>query len=391
MDVHTVGVIGAGQMGAGIAQVTAQAGIPVIMQDVSAEFCKRGFEGIRKNLDRMIQRGRFKPEERDRVLESIKTGTDLAMMKKADFVIEAVTENEDAKIGIFQQLDKVCDPDVIFASNTSSISITRMGARTTRADKVIGMHFMNPVPAMKLVEIIRGLATSDETYHATQKLAERVGKSTMTAQDFPGFIVNRVLLPMINEAIYTLYEGVGGVTDIDTAMKLGTNQPMGPLELADLIGLDTCLAIMEVMHRVLGDDKYRPCPLLKKYVDAGYLGRKTPRLLHLQRTGESGPAASAAIGARPCQIASIDRNSRRRVKMVVKAFILIDTSPGKARDVAAKIRQVKGVSMAHAVTGPHDIIAIAEAPDVTTLGELVVQGIESVVALNRSLTSIVAD
>jgi 3-hydroxybutyryl-CoA dehydrogenase len=277
MDVHTVGVIGAGQMGAGIAQVTAQAGIPVIMQDVSEEFCKRGFEGIRKNLDRMIQRGRFKPEERDRVLESIKIGTDLAMMKKADFVIEAVTENEDAKIAIFQALDKVCDADVIFASNTSSISITRMGARTTRADKVIGMHFMNPVPAMKLVEIIRGLATSDETYHATQKLAERVGKSTMTAQDFPGFIVNRVLLPMINEAIYTLYEGVGGVTDIDTAMKLGTNQPMGPLELADLIGLDTCLAIMEVMHRVLGDDKYRPCPLLKKYVDAGYLGRKTSR------------------------------------------------------------------------------------------------------------------
>jgi 3-hydroxybutyryl-CoA dehydrogenase len=277
MEVHTVGVIGAGQMGAGIAQVTAQAGIPVLMHDVSAEFCKRGFEGIRKNLDRMIQRGRFKPEERDRVLESIKTGTEIEMMKKADFVIEAVTENEDAKIAIFQRLDKVCDPDVIFASNTSSISITRMGARTTRADKVIGMHFMNPVPAMKLVEIIRGLATSDETYRATQTLAERVGKSTMTAQDFPGFIVNRVLLPMINEAIYTLYEGVGGVTDIDTAMKLGTNQPMGPLELADLIGLDTCLAIMEVMHRVLGDDKYRPCPLLKKYVDAGYLGRKTNR------------------------------------------------------------------------------------------------------------------
>jgi 3-hydroxybutyryl-CoA dehydrogenase len=277
MEVHTVGVIGAGQMGAGIAQVTAQAGIPVLMHDVSEEFLKRGFEGIRKNLDRMIQRGRFKPEERDRVLASIQIDGDIAAMKKADFVIEAVTENEDAKIAIFQKLDKVCDPDVIFASNTSSISITRMGARTTRADKVIGMHFMNPVPAMKLVEIIRGLATSDETYRATQNLAERVGKSTMTAQDFPGFIVNRVLLPMINEAIYTMYEGVGGVTDIDTAMKLGTNQPMGPLELADLIGLDTCLAIMEVMHRVLGDDKYRPCPLLKKYVDAGYLGRKTSR------------------------------------------------------------------------------------------------------------------
>jgi 3-hydroxybutyryl-CoA dehydrogenase len=277
MEVHIVGVIGAGQMGAGIAQVTAQAGIPVVIQDVSAEACKRGFDGIRKNLDRMIQRGRFKPEERDRVLESIQTTTEIEAMKKADFVIEAVTENEDAKIAIFQKLDKVCGADVIFASNTSSISITRMGARTTRADKVIGMHFMNPVPAMKLVEIIRGLATSDETYRATQSLAERVGKSTMTAQDFPGFIVNRVLLPMINEAIYTLYEGVGAVTDIDTAMKLGTNQPMGPLELADLIGLDTCLAIMEVMHRVLGDDKYRPCPLLKKYVDAGYLGRKTGR------------------------------------------------------------------------------------------------------------------
>jgi 3-hydroxybutyryl-CoA dehydrogenase len=277
MEVDTVGVIGAGQMGAGIAQVTAQAGIPVLMHDVTPEFCKRGFDGIRKNLDRMIQRGRFKPEERDRVLESITTATDIDLMKKADFVIEAVTENEDAKIAIFQQLDKVCDPDVIFASNTSSISITRMGARTSRADKLIGMHFMNPVPAMKLVEIIRGLATSDETYRATRALAERVGKTTMTAQDFPGFIVNRVLLPMINEAIYTLYEGVGGVTDIDTAMKLGTNQPMGPLELADLIGLDTCLAIMEVMHRVLGDDKYRPCPLLKKYVDAGYLGKKTSR------------------------------------------------------------------------------------------------------------------
>jgi 3-hydroxybutyryl-CoA dehydrogenase len=277
MSIGTVGVIGAGQMGAGVAQVAAQAGVKVLLTDISEEFVARGRETVARNLDRMLQRGRFKPEERDRVLESIKTGTEIEMMKKADFVIEAVTENEDAKIAIFQRLDKVCDPDVIFASNTSSISITRMGARTTRADKVIGMHFMNPVPAMKLVEIIRGLATSDETYRATQTLAERVGKSTMTAQDFPGFIVNRVLLPMINEAIYTLYEGVGGVTDIDTAMKLGTNQPMGPLELADLIGLDTCLAIMEVMHRVLGDDKYRPCPLLKKYVDAGYLGRKTNR------------------------------------------------------------------------------------------------------------------
>jgi len=225
----------------------------------------------------MVQRGRFKPEERDRVIARIETTTNLEDLAATDFVIEAVVENEDAKIGLLQKLDQLCPPEVIFASNTSSISITRMGARTRRADRVIGMHFMNPVPAMRLVEIIRGLATSDETYQATRALAERVGKTTMTAQDFPGFIVNRVLLPMINEAIYTLYEGVGGVTDIDTAMKLGTNQPMGPLELADLIGLDTCLAIMEVMHRVLGDDKYRPCPLLKKYVDAGYLGRKSGR------------------------------------------------------------------------------------------------------------------
>jgi 3-hydroxybutyryl-CoA dehydrogenase len=277
MAVSTVGVVGAGQMGAGIAQVTAQAGVRVLMTDVSEEMCKHGLDGIGRNLDRMVQRGRFKPEERDRVISSIDTTTNLEDMAQSDFVIEAVVENEDAKIALFQKLDKICPADTIFASNTSSISITRMGARTSRADRVIGMHFMNPVPAMRLVEIIRGLATSDETYQATRVLAERVGKTTMTAQDFPGFIVNRVLLPMINEAIYTLYEGVGGVTDIDTAMKLGTNQPMGPLELADLIGLDTCLAIMEVMQRVLGDDKYRPCPLLKKYVDGGYLGRKVGR------------------------------------------------------------------------------------------------------------------
>jgi 3-hydroxybutyryl-CoA dehydrogenase len=264
-------------MGSGIAQVTAQAGLRVLMNDVSEEMCRHGLESIGRNLDRMVQRGRFKPEDRDRVVASIETTTNLEDLARADFVIEAVVESEDVKINLLQKLDQICPPDVIFASNTSSISITRMGARTKRADRVIGMHFMNPVPAMRLVEIIRGLATSDDTYQATRVLAERLGKTTMTAQDFPGFIVNRVLLPMINEAIYTLYEGVGGVTDIDTAMKLGTNQPMGPLELADLIGLDTCLAIMEVMQRVLGDDKYRPCPLLKKYVDAGYLGRKVGR------------------------------------------------------------------------------------------------------------------
>ena len=277
MSLQQIGVIGAGQMGAGIAQVAAQAEIAVVMHDISPEMCKRSVDTIARNLDRMIERGRFQPEDRDRVMRRVETTTNLEDMAKVGFVIEAVIENEDAKIALLQKLDKVCPPDTIFASNTSSISITRMGARTSRADRVIGMHFMNPVPAMKLVEIIRGLATSEATFQQTRALAEQLGKTTMTAQDFPGFIVNRVLLPMINEAIYTMYEGVGGVTDIDTAMKLGTNQPMGPLELADLIGLDTCLAIMEVMHRVLGDDKYRPCPLLKKYVDAGYLGRKSGR------------------------------------------------------------------------------------------------------------------
>ncbi len=277
MSLQQIGVVGAGQMGAGIAQVAAQAGIAVVMNDVAPELCKRGVDSIARNLERMIERGRFKPEERERVMRRVETTTRLEDLAGVGFVIEAVVENEDAKIGLLQKLDKICPPETIFASNTSSISITRMGARTSRADRVIGMHFMNPVPAMKLVEIIRGLATSEATFQQTRALAEQLGKTTMTAQDFPGFIVNRVLLPMINEAIYTMYEGVGGVTDIDIAMKLGTNQPMGPLELADLIGLDTCLAIMEVMHRVLGDDKYRACPLLKKYVDAGYLGRKSGR------------------------------------------------------------------------------------------------------------------
>jgi 3-hydroxybutyryl-CoA dehydrogenase len=277
MRVEKLGVIGAGQMGAGIAQVAAQAGVEVLLYDVIDGAARKGREGIERNLARLIERGRFKPEERERVMSRIKEVATLAEMREADFVVEAVVEQEEAKIELFQKLDKICPPDVILASNTSSISITRMGARTSRADRFIGMHFMNPVPQMKLVEIIRGLATSQQTYEATRALAEKLGKATMTAEDFPGFIVNRVLLPMINEAIYALYEGVGKVSDIDTAMKLGTNQPMGPLELADLIGLDTCLAIMGVMHNVLGDDKYRPCPLLKKYVDAGYLGKKAGR------------------------------------------------------------------------------------------------------------------
>ncbi len=264
-------------MGTGIAQVAAQAGLEVALNDVGEEVLKRSVEGIARNVDRMIARGRIKPEQRDAILKRIHTTLRIEDLAESDFIIEAIIEAEDAKIELLKKLDKICPPPVIFASNTSSISITRMGARTSRADRVIGMHFMNPVPAMRLVEIIRGLATSQQTYDLTRELAERLGKTAMVAEDFPGFIVNRVLLPMINEAIYTLYEGVGRVTDIDTAMKLGTNQPMGPLELADLIGLDTCLAIMEVMQRVLGDDKYRPCPLLKKYVDAGYLGRKVGR------------------------------------------------------------------------------------------------------------------
>ncbi|HZO83300.1 MAG TPA: 3-hydroxybutyryl-CoA dehydrogenase [Candidatus Binataceae bacterium] len=277
MAVSRLGVVGAGQMGGGVAEVAGQAGLEVLVHDVSDEMCRRGLDNVRRDLDRMVKRGRVKPEERDQTLRRIKTTTRLEDFRDVDFVIEAVVENEEAKIGLFQKLDKICPPEVIFASNTSSISITRMAARTSRAPRFIGMHFMNPVPAMRLVEIIRGLATAQETFEQTRALAERLGKNTMTAEDFPGFIVNRILLPMINEAIYTMYEGVGGVTDIDTAMKLGTNQPMGPLELADLIGLDTCLAIMEVMHRTFGDDKYRPCPLLKKYVDAGYLGRKVGR------------------------------------------------------------------------------------------------------------------
>jgi 3-hydroxybutyryl-CoA dehydrogenase len=277
MGVGSIGVIGAGQMGVGVAQVAAQAGVRVVLNDVNEALCARGLQGLERSLDRVVQRGRLKPEERDRIMRNIDASANLEQLREVDFVLEAVVEQEEAKVALFQKLDKICPPEVIFASNTSSISITRMGARTSRADRFIGMHFMNPVPVMRLVEIIRGLATSPETYEITRTLAQRLGKNTMTAEDFPGFIVNRILLPMINEAIYTLYEGVGGVTDIDTAMKLGTNQPMGPLELADLIGLDTCLAIMEVMHRVFGDDKYRPCPLLKKYVDAGYLGRKALR------------------------------------------------------------------------------------------------------------------
>src|ERR1700746_4035196 len=244
MGVSRLGIVGSGQMGGGVAEVAGEAGLEVLIHDVSEELCRRGVENIGRDLNRMVKRGRLKPEECEGVLGRIQTTARLEDFREVDFVIEAVVENEDAKIVLFQKLDKVCPPEIIFACNTSSISITRMAARTSRAPRFIGMHFMNPVPAMKLVEIIRGLATSQETFEQTRILAERLGKNTMTAEDFPGFIVNRVLLPMINEAIYTMYEGVGGVSDIDIAMKLGTNQPMGPLELADLIGPHTCLATM---------------------------------------------------------------------------------------------------------------------------------------------------
>jgi 3-hydroxybutyryl-CoA dehydrogenase len=277
MDIHTIGIVGAGQMGSGIAQVASQAGFHILLHDISEAVIARGMTGLGKGLERIVARGKLTEEERQAILSRIHPTLSFEALCDGDFIIEAATENETLKTELFRRLHAACRPQVILASNTSSISITRLGSASGRPELVIGMHFMNPPPVMRLVEIVRGLATAPETYETVKALAERMGKSTMVAEDSPGFIVNRVLLPMINEAIYAIFEGVGSVEDVDMAMKLGTNQPMGPLELADLIGLDTCLAIMEVMQDVLGDDKYRPCPLLKKYVDAGYLGRKAGR------------------------------------------------------------------------------------------------------------------
>ena len=275
MSIQTFGVIGAGQMGNGIAQVAAMSGLDVIMNDISEEFVQHGLAAITKNLDRAVAKGRLDEDEKEAILGRINTSLDLKDMSAADFVVEAATEREDLKFKIFSDLDGICGSEVILSSNTSSIPIGRIAAQTGRPDKVIGMHFMNPVPVMKLVEIIRGMATSDETFQATWDLSVKFGKTPAVANDFPGFIANRILMPMINEAVYCLYHGVGKAKDIDTVMKLGMNHPMGPLALADLIGLDTCLAIMETHYNGFNDSKYRPCPLLRKYVEAGWLGRKT--------------------------------------------------------------------------------------------------------------------
>ena len=272
-----VGVVGAGQMGNGIAHVCALAGLPVTMLDVRAEPLKKAMATIGRNMDRQVNRSLISSEERDEALARIATNTEYAAFADADFVIEAATEKEDVKRSIFKLLTPHLKPACLLASNTSSISITRLGAATDRPEKFIGMHFMNPVPVMKLVEIIRGIATDEPTFQAVHALSEKLHKTATVAEDFPAFIVNRILVPMINEAVYALYEGVGSVAGIDTSMKLGANHPMGPLELADFIGLDTCLSIMQVLYEGLSDSKYRPCPLLVKYVEAGWLGRKTKR------------------------------------------------------------------------------------------------------------------
>ena len=277
MGIETLGVIGAGQMGAGIAQVAAASGLWVVMSDIKEEFLEKGFSTIEKNLGRMVAKEKITQEDQKATLDRIEGTTSIDDMVKADFVVEAAVENEELKLQIFRDLDTCCKEDVILSSNTSSISITKIAGITKRPGKVIGMHFMNPVPVMKLVEIIRGLGTTDETFQTTKDLAERLGKIPVPANDFPGFIANRILMPMINEAIYCVFEGVGTPEDIDQIMKLGMNHPMGPLALGDLVGLDTVLAILEVLQSGLGDDKYRPCPLLRKYVDAGWLGRKTGR------------------------------------------------------------------------------------------------------------------
>lgn len=276
-NIKTIGVIGAGQMGNGIAQVAASSGLQVVMMDVSAAALDKGLATISGSCDRLIKKDKMTEAQKSELLGRIKTSSEMKALKDCDFVVEAATENIELKLKIFAQLDEIAKPGAILCTNTSSISITKIAAATKRPELVAGMHFMNPVPLMQLVEGIRGLQTSDETFNTTRALAEKMGKTFVEGRDMPGFIVNRILMPMINEAFYALYEGIADPKSIDEAMKLGTNQPMGPLTLADFIGLDTCLAIMNVLHDGLGDTKYRACPLLVKYVEAGWLGRKTGR------------------------------------------------------------------------------------------------------------------
>jgi 3-hydroxybutyryl-CoA dehydrogenase len=277
MEISRIGVVGAGQMGNGIAHVLSLAGYEVLLTDVSQDAIEKALSKIGANMDRQVSRGRITAEAKAEALARIRTTLKLTDLGKTDLVIEAATERETVKQAIFEDLVPHLLPHTILTSNTSSISITRLASRTDRPEKFMGFHFMNPVPVMQLVELIRGIATNEETYQACLKVVERLGKTAASAEDFPAFIVNRILMPMINEAVYTLYEGVGSVKSIDESLKLGANHPMGPLELADFIGLDTCLAIMNVLHDGLADTKYRPCPLLVKYVEAGWLGRKTQR------------------------------------------------------------------------------------------------------------------
>ena len=277
MAIQTVGVIGAGQMGNGIAHVLSQSGYSVLLNDVNQDALERAIERVRKNMDRQLRSGKISEDQINAAMGRIKTTLDLAELGTSDLIIEAATEDESVKQKIFDSVLPHLKPETILTSNTSSISITRLASRTDRPEKFMGFHFMNPVPVMQLVELIRGIATDQDTYNSCLEVVNSLGKTAASAEDFPAFIVNRILMPMINEAVYTLYEGVGSVQSIDQSMKLGANHPMGPLELADFIGLDTCLAIMNVLHDGLADTKYRPCPLLTKYVEAGWLGRKTQR------------------------------------------------------------------------------------------------------------------